>query len=117
MKVLHKKVGDGAFYLQKGTVVRLEEDGFVGHVRVPRKDDPTRWATLRLDQEDLQTVVPNIGRPVVLLADPHRGCRGTLLAVHTDRFGASIRVDEGPARGTELPLVEYQSFSKLDVEE
>jgi hypothetical protein len=53
VKVLNRKVGDGKYYKEKGTVERVI-DRYVGEVRLA---DGVR---LRLDQQDLETVIPKV---------------------------------------------------------
>lgn len=55
VKVMNKSLSDGRFYKQKGSVLRVLDD-YVGEVYM--NDSGT---TLRLDQADLETVVPKVG--------------------------------------------------------
>ena len=53
VKILNKRVGDGQYYKEKGTVERVI-DRYVGEVRLSDR------VKLRLDQEDLETVLPKV---------------------------------------------------------
>ena len=54
VKILNKRVGDGQYYKEKGVVEKVI-DRYVGEVRLA---DGVR---LRLDQQDLETVIPKVG--------------------------------------------------------
>lgn len=57
------------------------------------------WPPPQVDQEELETVVPQPGGSVLVLNGPHRGARGTLLSIDTKRFQASQqRAMDGPDR-------------------
>ncbi len=42
-------------------------------------------------QAQLETVIPSPGGAVLVLAGPHKGLRGTLLSINTDKFQAQAR--------------------------
>ncbi|KAJ0403739.1 hypothetical protein ATCC90586_006549 [Pythium insidiosum] len=56
VKVLNKKVADGKYYKQKGEVIGVK-DKFAATVEMLESGD-----VLQLDQDDLETVIPKIGR-------------------------------------------------------
>ncbi len=103
VKVMSKAVGGGAFYKAKGTVMALEPGNpFVGVVAVPAPGAaagaggaPTvaqqeQQLLLKLDQADLETVIPAVGEAVRFVRGPRRGAVGVLRAVHVDDFQASV---------------------------
>merc|ERR1719282_38023 len=63
--------------------------------------------SLRLDQDHLETVVPQVGREVVVLWGKHEGKAGALRSIDTSSFSASIRLHSGEK--VKLP---YEQFSK-----
>lgn len=69
-------------------------------------------AKLKLDQEHLETVVPQEGREVIILTGRHRGQVASLREVHTGSFKASLKLAE---TGEKLQLP-YEQFSKRHVE-
>ena len=75
VKVLNKKVGAGKYYKKKGEVVRIEDD-YVATVELRLSSG--KVAKLKVDQDDLETVVPAIERKVKVLAGKHRGSVGVL---------------------------------------
>ncbi|RLN47408.1 hypothetical protein BBJ28_00004941 [Nothophytophthora sp. Chile5] len=107
VKVTNKKVGGGSYYKQKG-VVSAVEDKFCATVKLLDSGD-----VLRLDQDDLETVIPKPGRKVKIVNGDGRGAVAKLLEISTEDFCARIRVDSGPRRGETLERVEYEDICKL----
>ncbi|KAG7379075.1 hypothetical protein PHYPSEUDO_009083 [Phytophthora pseudosyringae] len=107
VKVTNKKVGDGAYYKSKG-VVKDVEGKFCATVELLDSGD-----VLRLDQDDLETVIPKQGRKVKIVNGLGRGCTAKLLDISVDDFCASIRIDSGPHRGEVLNRVEYEDICRL----
>ncbi|RHZ32472.1 hypothetical protein DYB37_004300, partial [Aphanomyces astaci] len=108
VKVMDKDVGDGAYYKQKGLVVRVH-DTYVAEVRMLESRD-----VLRLDQEDLETVIPLVGRPVRVVNGIGRGALATLVSIDERAFCAAIQLTSGPKKGRTLPQVEYEDICKVD---
>jgi len=69
-------------------------------------------AKVKLDQEHLETVVPTLGRPVLVLNGPHRGEEVKLTSLDIDNFCAEVKlnIDGYTVR---LP---YEHFSKIHKE-
>jgi DNA/RNA-binding protein KIN17 len=106
VRIMNKKVSGGSLYKKKGRVLKVI-DSYVGEVEV---DD---GATVRIDQEELETVVPKAGKAVLYLLGAERGHRGTLLSIDQDAFSCTVRMDEGPQRGYELTGVEFEQISRI----
>ncbi|KUF90863.1 Phosphoserine aminotransferase [Phytophthora nicotianae] len=107
IKVMNKKVGDGAYYKCKGVVKDVEEK-FCATVELLDSGD-----VLRLDQDDLETVIPKPGRKVKIVNGLGRGCTAKLLDISVDDFCARIRIDSGSYRGEILDRVEYEDICRL----
>lgn len=116
VKCLNKKVGGGKYYKQKGVIIKIE-DTFIAHLKMLDSGD-----VLRVDQADLETVVPAVGGAVVIVNGKGRGCRAQLLELHIDRYCADLKVtslpppsrnsSSGIAVGSVLKDVEYEDFSR-----
>ncbi|RHY67165.1 hypothetical protein DYB38_010368, partial [Aphanomyces astaci] len=106
VKVMDKDVGDGAYYKQKGLVVRVH-DTYVAEVRMLESRD-----VLRLDQVYLETVIPLVGRPVRVVNGIGRGALATLVSIDERAFCAAIQLTSGPKKGRTLPQVEYEDICK-----
>ncbi|KAE9147087.1 DNA/RNA-binding protein [Phytophthora fragariae] len=107
VKVTNRKVGDGRYYKCKG-VVKGVEDKFCATVELLDSAD-----VLRLDQDDLETVIPKPGRKVKVVNGLGRGCIAKLLDISVDDFCARIRIDSGSHKGEVLDRVEYEDICRL----
>lgn len=99
VKVVNKKVGGGAYYKQKGVVTAVE-DKFCATVELLQSGD-----VLRLDQDDLETVIPKVGRSVKVVNGVGRGSVAELLAISVDDFCASIRFTSGSRKCVSLFVI------------
>ena len=104
VRVMNKKLADGRFYKLKGTVVKVI-DRFIGEVQVD-------GALVRVDQADLETVLPKVGAQLVIVNGRGRGSKATLLRINEDNFNCDVRIVE---EGTTLNGVEYEDVCKLAV--
>ena len=73
---------------------------------------------IKLDQDHLETVIPQPGGRVRLVNGKHRGHCGTLFAIDEARFCARVRLDDergGGEDGGDGPLLEleYEDVCKL----
>ncbi|RLN70600.1 hypothetical protein BBJ29_003746 [Phytophthora kernoviae] len=107
VKVVNKKVGDGRYYKSKG-VVKDVEDKYCATVELLESGD-----VLKLDQDDLETVIPKPGRKVKIVNGIGRGSIAKLLDISMEDFCARIRIDSGFRRGEILDRVEYEDISRL----
>ena len=139
VKVMNSSLRDGRYYKRKGTIERVVERytmrrvsnkatrtraaphscsprrpsicyRYTAHVRA--HDDGT---LIKLDQEELETVIPSAGGAVLIVNGAHRGATAKMLSINVDAFTASVRIDGGAHAGRTLE-VEYEEVSKLDRE-
>jgi DNA/RNA-binding protein KIN17 len=103
VKIMHKSLSDGQYYKLKGIVNKV--DGSVAEIEMIDSGD-----VLRVDQDYLETVIPQIGNDVRILKGEFRGYRGTLEDVDFDKCCATIKVVK---TGDVLRRVEYEDFSKI----
>jgi len=106
VKIITKKLGD-AYYKQKGVVERVQ-DHYTGHVRVFDKKD-----VLKLDQAHLETVIPAIGKSVLVVNGAYRGSKAILETLDEKNFCVRIRIDEGTLKGRVLNDVQYEDVCKI----
>ena len=104
VKVVTKSLGS-SYYKEKGVVLAIIDDGYGAKVKLLGTD-----TKLKLDQTHLETVVPSIGRRVLLLQGKHKGCEATLLSIQQDAFSATVKMSKD---GTIVDSVPYEHFSKL----
>ena len=104
VKIMTKSLGD-RYYKKKGRVVEVIDD-FAALVEL--KDSS---AKVKVDQDDLETVVPSVGRSVLVLWGKYVGERPELTNIDTKTFQAELKLKSG-----KLIRLPYEQFSKLYVD-
>nr|GEY34020.1 hypothetical protein [Tanacetum cinerariifolium] len=89
VKVMSKDLADKGYYKQKG-VVRKVIDKYVGEIKMIESKHK-----LRVDQEELETVIPQIGGVVRVVNGAYCGSNARLLSVNTDKFCAKVQIEKG----------------------
>ena len=113
VKVMSKRLADGRYYKRKA-VVEGVVDRYVAQLRtLPGGDDARGGDVLKVDQDELETVIPAVGAEVLLVNGRARGARAELLSLDLDAFCASVRLLSGEHAGATLERVEYEDMSKL----
>ncbi|KAL8486405.1 hypothetical protein ACS0TY_022734 [Phlomoides rotata] len=107
VKVMSKALADKGYYKQKG-VVRKVIDKYCGEIEMLENKH-----VLRVDQEELETVLPQIGGLVKIVNGAYRGENARLLAIDTDNFSAKVQIEKGIYDGRVLKAVEYEDICKL----
>lgn len=107
VKVMSKALAEKGYYKQKGAV-RKVIDKYVGEIEMLESKH-----VLRVDQEELETVIPQIGGLVRIVNGAYRGSNARLLAVNTDKFCAKVQIEKGIYDGRVLPAVEYEDVCKV----
>ncbi|GJZ80747.1 KIN17-like protein [Tanacetum coccineum] len=68
---------------------------------------------LRVDQEELETVIPKIGGVVRVVNGAYRGLNVRLLSVNTDKFCAKVHIEKGVYDGRVIQAIEYEDICKV----
>jgi len=114
VRIITKKLASGKYFRRKAVVDRvLKEDKFTAEVEVLDSDPGKRDGgdILRLDQNDLETVVPKEGKKVrILKNDKYRGKKAKVVSLDKKKYRATLKVDED---GTLLEKVDFENFSQL----
>lgn len=106
VKILTTTLGPD-FYKKKGVVKEVinKYHAIVKLIETGKK--------IKIDQEFLETVIPAIGKPILIVNGAYRGERATLLSLNVDKFCASVEIEKGPLKGRKLDLP-YEDFCKVD---
>jgi len=104
VKVVTKSLGD-KYYKKKGYVKEVIDD-FAALVVMN-----DTGAKVKLDQDHLETVIPQEGREVVILWGQYVGDTAILRNIDTEKFSASLRLETGKYKGDKIKLP-YEQFSK-----
>ncbi|KAF8082129.1 hypothetical protein N665_0846s0011 [Sinapis alba] len=107
VKVMSKALAEKGYYKQKG-VVRKVIDNYVGEIEMLDSKH-----VLRVDQEELETVLPQIGGLVKIVNGAYRGSNAKLLGVDTDKFCAKVQIEKGVYEGRVIKSIEYEDICKL----
>jgi len=103
VKVMNKRLNGGAYYKQKGVVEQVA-GSYTAHVRMSASGD-----LIKLDQDDLETVIPAAGGRVLIVNGRGRGERGTLADLDESHFCVNVEL----ASGRVLEGIEYEDVCKL----
>ena len=107
VKVMNRDLAGGAYYKKKGTVEKVIPP-FTAVVKMLDTGDE-----VQLDQDDLETVIPNTGKAVTLLRGEYKGQLATVLDVDLQRFAVRLKIlPDQPNAGTHLDAVPYDDLSK-----
>jgi len=111
VRIISKKLDGGAYYKRKGVVDRVLDDKFTAEIEVldSRQGEGDGGDILRLDQDDLETVVPKEGKRVKILNGKGCGEMATVLSLSLERYKAKLKLEDG----TILERVDYEDFSKI----
>nr|GEV11481.1 hypothetical protein [Tanacetum cinerariifolium] len=107
VKVMSKDLADKGYYKQKG-VVRKVIDKYVGEIEMIESKHK-----LRVDQEELETVIPQIGGAVRVVNGGYRGSNARLLSVNTGKFCAKVQIEKGVYDGRVIQAIEYEDICKV----
>ncbi|KAJ3680802.1 hypothetical protein LUZ60_015291 [Juncus effusus] len=107
VKVMSKSLSDKGYYKQKG-VIKKVIDKYTAEIEMLENKHK-----LRVDQEELETVIPQIGGIVRIVNGAYRGERGRLLDVDVKKFCARVEIEKGVYDGRVLKAVDYEDICKL----
>ena len=107
VKIMAKALKSEGFYKEKAEVAGVETDEGGRHVAQLRH--LKTGAVLKVDQAQLETVIPKEGGRVVVLRGKHEGSGGTLVGVSAKRYQAEVEMG-GP--GGARSWFEYDDISK-----
>jgi DNA/RNA-binding protein KIN17 len=107
VKVMSKSLAEKGYYKQKGLVKRVI-DKYVGEIEMLESKH-----VLRVDQDELETVIPQIGGLVRIVNGAYRGSNARLISVDTERFSAKLQVEKGLYDGKVLKAIEYEDICKI----
>ncbi|XP_073009470.1 KIN17-like protein [Typha latifolia] len=107
VKVMSKSLAEKGYYKQKGVVKRVI-DRYVGEIEMLESKH-----VLRIDQEELETVIPQIGGIVRIVNGAYRGSTARLITVNTEKFCAKVQIERGLYDGRVIQAIEYEDICKI----
>ncbi|GJP66181.1 hypothetical protein CLOP_g23086 [Closterium sp. NIES-67] len=109
VKIMSKALKEKGYYKQKGVVVRVI-DRYVGEIKTLDEGH-----VVRVDQQELESVLPQIGGVVRIVNGAYRGCLAKLVGVDTERFCAKVEIQRGAYDGRVIPRIDYEDICKVHV--
>lgn len=107
VKVMSKDLAEKGYYKQKGVIHKVI-DKYVGEIEMLESKHK-----LRVDQEELETVIPQIGGIVRIVNGAYRGSNARLLSVNTEMFCAKVQIEKGVYDGRVIQAIEYEDICKV----
>lgn len=105
VKVITKNLGN-KYYKAKGVVQSVEKDGFVGKVKLKSLEEVSGHI-IRLDQEYLETVIPAIGKEILILRGKYKGRRAIVKKLHIEHYSIDVEFEE------DKKIVEKLSYEQV----
>jgi len=106
VKVVDNKFSNGKYYKQKGVIEQVTENGFGAMVKLES------GVRVKFQQEQLETVIPQLGKKVRIVNGLYRGEVGLLTDINMDKFCVKIKIETGQHKGT-LSWEEYEDVCKI----
>lgn len=107
VKCMSKTLSSGKYYKKKGTVTSVH-DQYLAEVTIDDAGDGS-CARIRIDQNELETVIPKVGRPCLILNGRGRGSRATLIRINEEQYSCDVQLHNGQ----ELSGIDYEDISKI----
>uniref|UniRef100_A0A7S4IJY5 C2H2-type domain-containing protein n=2 Tax=Odontella aurita TaxID=265563 RepID=A0A7S4IJY5_9STRA len=111
VRIISKKLAKGAYYKRKGIVDRVVEK-FAAEVEIMDSgpDERDGGDVIRIDQDDLETVMPREGKKVRILNGCGRGEVAEVLELDKRKYQGILKIAK---TGEVLKKVDYEDFSKM----
>uniref|UniRef100_A0A0B7A2H7 DNA/RNA-binding protein Kin17 WH-like domain-containing protein n=1 Tax=Arion vulgaris TaxID=1028688 RepID=A0A0B7A2H7_9EUPU len=109
VKVIHKKLGTK--YYKKKAVVEEVKDLYTGIIKMLDSGDK-----LKVDQTHVETVIPGIGKTLMVVNGAYRGEEATLDSMDVDHFCCTVSIKHGLLKGRVVDGVQYEDISKLHMD-
>ncbi|CAI5480680.1 unnamed protein product [Closterium sp. Yama58-4] len=109
VKIMSKVLKEKGYYKQKGVVLRVI-DRYVGEIKTLEEGH-----VVRVDQEELETVLPQIGGVVRIVNGAYRGSLAKLVGVDTEKFCAKVEIQKGAFDGRVISRIDYEDICKVHV--
>ena len=106
VKVISPGLRIHGYYKQKGVIKKLI-DAYIAEIEMIGTGD-----IVRVDQAELETVLPAVGGKLLILKGPHEDCIAELTGIDIERFSVEVRLLNGSEKGHK-EWYEYEDVAKL----
>ncbi|KZC13464.1 PREDICTED: DNA/RNA-binding protein KIN17 [Dufourea novaeangliae] len=107
VKIVTKSLGE-KYYKAKGIVQSVEKKNFVGKVKLKSPEEVENHI-IKIDQEYLETVIPAIGKEVIILWGKYKGKNGVVHKLHIENYCIDVQLDRD---GTVVKKLPYEQVCK-----
>lgn len=90
VKIITKSLSD-KYYKAKGVVQSVENDGFVAKVKLKTPEE-VNGHIIRIDQEYLETIIPAIGKEILILWGKHKGKVAIVKKLHIEHYSIDVEL-------------------------
>lgn len=104
VKIVSPSLKEHGYFKKKGRIVKVE--GYEAEIDMLDSGD-----VIRVDQQELETVVPSPGKRVLVVRGQYKGIVGTLTSLEKEKYGAMIQLKHNGQ--DKSVFLEYESFSRL----
>ena len=106
VKVMSPGLRIHGYYKQKGVIKKLI-DAYIAEIEMIGSGD-----IVRVDQAELETVLPAVGGKLLILKGPNEDCIAELTGIDIERFSVEVRLLNGSEKGHK-EWYEYEDVAKL----
>lgn len=106
VKIITRKYGEE--YFKKKAIVKKVEDHYTGFVKLIDTGEK-----IIINQTDVETVIPAVGRKVIIVNGAYRGEEAELLSVNFEKFCVKVKITTGSYKDKIVDSVQYGDISKL----
>jgi len=106
VKIITSKLGEK--YSKKKAIITKVENRYQAVIKMIDTNDK-----IRVDQAHVETVIPAVGKKVLIVNGAYRGQVATLDNIHQDTFSVDVTILMGSMIGTRLKNMVYEDVSKL----
>mmetsp|Transcript_27472 Transcript_27472/g.42085 ORF Transcript_27472/g.42085 Transcript_27472/m.42085 type:complete len:453 (+) Transcript_27472:151-1509(+) len=112
VRIISKKVSKGKYYKRKAIVNKVHQK-YIAEVEIldSGPDENDGGDILEVDQDYLETVVPKIGKKVMILNGRGRGMLATLISSNSDKYRGNLELLDDDD-GVILKKVDFDDISK-----
>ncbi|XP_053996647.1 DNA/RNA-binding protein KIN17 [Hylaeus anthracinus] len=107
VKIITKSLGE-KYYKAKGVIQSVENSNFVGKVKLKSPKEVENHV-IKIDQEYLESVIPAIGKEIMILWGKYKGMKGVVHKLHIENYSIDIELVKD---GTIVKKLPYEQVCK-----
>ncbi|MEN2498404.1 MAG: hypothetical protein MHMPM18_002699 [Marteilia pararefringens] len=112
VKIITEDLGED--YLEKKCLIRRvdHKDKSIAYCDTIFDNEPV---IIRIHEDELQTVLPAIGKPVQIVVGKFKGMQAKILKLNVKTFDCIIQITQGPLRSKIVENIPYEHICKLAI--